>query len=118
VKNAAAEGVLADCEIGMSGSCGTRASTESLSNRLLTPSPASAFSFGSLICRVYVLVPLHPLAAVAVTVKLNVPNTVGVPVNLPMGESVRAAGRVPEVIANVNDCFPPLAADFAVIVLS
>jgi len=53
-------------------------------------------------------VPVHPLASVAVTVKLNVPVTVGVPERTPAVVRVIPAGSAPAVTAYVTVPTPPV----------
>ena len=55
----------------------------------------------------YPLVPVHPCASVAVTVKLDVPMVVGIPERVPEGESVNPAGKAPAVRANEYGAVPP-----------
>src|SRR5262249_8098802 len=59
----------------------------------------------------YVVAPVHPLGdeSVAVIVKLNGPEAVGVPESTPPVLSVRPAGKVPEVTANEYGAVAPLA---------
>ena len=53
--------------------------------------------------------PVQLLVSVAVTVKLNVPVAVGVPLIVPFEASDRPVGNVPPVTAKVNDPLPPVA---------
>src|SRR5262245_47796432 len=53
--------------------------------------------------------PVQPLLSVAVTVKLEVPVAVGVPVMLPLAAfKLKPAGREPAVTAKVTGFWPPL----------
>ena len=54
------------------------------------------------IVRLYAWLPVPRAGLVAVTVKLGVPATVGVPLSAPALLSVRPAGRLPEVTVKVN----------------
>lgn len=58
---------------------------------------------------VYARAPVYAFASVAVMVKLKVPNTVGVPDNVPPEERDMPVGSAPEVTAYVYDAVPPLA---------
>ena len=58
---------------------------------------------------VYDLFSGQPFASVAVTVKLNVPAAVGVPVRFPSVASERPVGSEPEVTAYEYGAVPPLA---------
>jgi hypothetical protein len=49
--------------------------------------------------------------SVAVTVKVDVPTIVGVPVMLPLDTSVNPVGKDPLVTANVYGPVPPVAAN-------
>ena len=49
------------------------------------------------------------MASVAVTVKLNTPAVVGVPLRTPALESDRPVGTVPDVTAKLYGDVPPLA---------
>ena len=53
--------------------------------------------------------PGNGLLSVAVRVKLKVPPAVGVPESAPAVDSVRPAGRLPEVTAKLYAPVPPLA---------
>jgi hypothetical protein len=48
--------------------------------------------------------------SVAVTVNVNVPESVGVPATFPPGDSDRSDGSAPAVIAHVSGPTPPVAA--------
>ncbi len=54
---------------------------------------------GTATTTVYAWAPLWPNASVAVTVKLNVPDTVGVPDSAPAADSAVPVGRLPAVTA-------------------
>src|SRR5438270_303131 len=57
---------------------------------------------------VYVWLPLKPLASVAITVNVNKPVVVGLPLSTPLSDSVRPGGN--ELIAaNLYGPVPPLA---------
>jgi hypothetical protein len=53
------------------------------------------------------VVPEQPNASVAVTVKVNAPDTVGVPERTPPEESTSPAGNAPAVTAKVCGARPP-----------
>jgi hypothetical protein len=55
----------------------------------------------------YPALPLQPFTSVAVTVKLNGPLAVGVPLTVPVLESARPGGKAPAVTANVVVEMPP-----------
>lgn len=57
---------------------------------------------------VYACKPVAPTLSVAVTVKLNVPPSVGVPVNAPLVASDKPVGSAPDVTANVATPVPPV----------
>ena len=52
-------------------------------------------------------VALCPLASVTLTVKLNVPVAVGVPVRFPSALRLMPAGRLPLLTDQVNGLVPP-----------
>jgi hypothetical protein len=58
---------------------------------------------------VYDRVPVHPVLSVAVTVKLNVPAAVGVPVKPPPLAKFNPLGKLPVVLAKVYGAVPPVA---------
>ena len=58
---------------------------------------------------VYARLPEHPLASVAVTVKVKLPPVVGVPEITPEDESVSPVGSVPVVTAKLYGAVPLLA---------
>jgi hypothetical protein len=60
--------------------------------------------------RLYACEPVHPFASIAVTVKLNVPAVVGVPVIPPVDEfKDRPGGSAPETTLSVYGGAPPEA---------
>lgn len=59
--------------------------------------------------KVYAWLPAQPLASVADTEKVKVPDCEGDPFRLPPDESVTPAGSVPAVIAKVYGAVPPVA---------
>ena len=56
-----------------------------------------------------VAVPIGVLESVTPIVKLDVPETVGVPVITPVGDSLSPAGREPEAKLKVYGAVPPVA---------
>ncbi len=64
---------------------------------------------GSLITLVYACNPVQPLASVAVTVKVNVPATLGVPDMSPLLESDIPGASSPAVTMKIYGACPPLA---------
>ena len=66
-------------------------------------------SVAGLAASVYDWLPVVPLASVAVTVKVEEPAAVGVPLRTPPAESVSHAGSEPAVTAKVYGAVPPLA---------
>jgi hypothetical protein len=75
-------------------------------NELVAAAPSSRVEFVTLVnvgavlglgstVNEYVRLPPHPFKSVAVTVKMDVPIAVGVPLNVPFGASVKPAGNAP-----------------------
>jgi hypothetical protein len=61
------------------------------------------------ILNVYVRLPEHSLASVAVTVKVYVPGVVGLPERTPMVDRLKPGGRDPDVRVNKYGAVPPEA---------
>ena len=73
------------------------------------PGAGASVIVGQVMSSVYAALPVQPFASVAVTVKLEDPTAVGVPVRLPSPASVRPAGSEPLVTAKVYGLAPPEA---------
>src|SRR5262245_2585169 len=76
----------------------------------LLPSKVERSTKGELpIFTVYAWLPVQPFVSVAVIVKLNASETVGVPVIAPVAESrAKPSGRSPALTENVTGATPPV----------